>query len=121
MEDRSIKRTFNTLLTATKVDGKIAPLSNRDGEEPSPEIFPSTVKEFLSLNSSSILLLCEFYELVSTVEEQTELELSLTNKQPEIKSLEQRIASFTLEQFDELKDELARYLGLTFRTQSGIW
>ncbi|CAH2352591.1 uncharacterized protein Mrp8p [[Candida] railenensis] len=124
LEDRSIKRLFNSALDENSTN-IIAPLSNRDGEEPSGELYPKTVQQFLDLDASSLVLLCEFYELVQS-NEPVDLEnaenLEEAQKQlSETRPLNERVESLTPGQLDELKDELARYMGLKFRAQEGVW
>lgn len=123
LEDRSIMRLFNSTLDESSTKA-IAPLSNRDGDHPSSDLYPKTAKQFLQIDPSTLVLLCEFYELVESSQVDLENAQNFEEAQKqmsETKPLSERVSSLSAEQLDELKDELARYLGLKFRTKEGIW
>lgn len=133
LEERSIKRTFNSHLSEKHKEAKVAPLRNKDGDEPSEDIFCKNVGDFLELDKSRILQLCEFYELVVSREQEESIEklkddqnLSLEEAKKIMLgvptgNLKDRIDSYTDKEFEDCYDNLARYLGLRIRRAQGSW
>lgn len=130
LEDRTIKRAFNSHLTenSSRAD-KVAPLCNRDGD-PAPEYYPATLGDVLALDSEQLLRLCEFYELILENEPDPELQNilkadSLTEEgarrlfASNEASVQQRLELLTKEDADELFDEFARYIGVRVRRGTG--
>lgn len=114
LEDRSIKRMHNVRLKET-----LLPLVNRDGEAPAD--FPQTLEAFKKIDKSTLVSLCEFYELI--VDEppaDVQQILQQDNLTPEDaqklfgqgKSVAERVESLGKEEEEELYAELARYIGL---------
>lgn len=121
LEDRTIARMFNSQLTKVQRKKLIAPISNKDGEFPSADTYPKTVDDFLIMTKIVIIELCEFYELIVPTNEDLQQFLN-----DELQTLEQananlsksliaNIDDFSEADVKELQDELARFLGLTFR------
>ncbi|EEQ38369.1 hypothetical protein EJF18_30783 [Clavispora lusitaniae] len=128
MEDRNIKRVFNSNLTSSSdPDALIAPLSTRDGE-PAPENFPATVGELLKLQAADILQLCEYYDLLPPEEPSEELaellkndDLSAADAQKlfapdrQEQSLEERVKALSSTATDNMFDDFARFIGVRIR------
>lgn len=118
LEDRVTNRILNSKLVSDKEDGKICPLTNKDGELPPSDIFPKTVKEFKLLSKENISSLAEFYELVVV----NESGLTKVLEESNVKSVEEANAllekenknrsSYTEEDIKVLYQDLSRYLGL---------
>ncbi|CAK7900929.1 hypothetical protein CAAN1_11S00540 [[Candida] anglica] len=133
LEDRGIKRVINSTIDKTDLRAIIAPLTNRDGELPNNEIFPNTVDEFLNISPPTIILLCEFYELINNNNDESLQKLLESGavssieeahavfQQQQSESLEDKLKAYTPQQLDIFVDELARYLGLRFRKQKSVW
>lgn len=132
LEDRSIKRVFNSYLTSDSAPhSKIAPLCNRDGD-PAPGNFPTTLEALNNIKASDLLQLCEFYELIVENEPSQELRDIIKSDtltpedaeklfalQGQEITLEERLALLTKGDEVELFDELARYIGVRVRRGSG--
>lgn len=118
LEDRVTNRILNSKLVSGKEDGKILPLTNKDGELPPSDIFPKTVKEFKLLSKDNITSLAEFYELVVV----NESGLTKVLEESNAKSVEEANAllekenknrsSYTEDDIKVLYQDLSRYLGL---------
>lgn len=133
LEERNIKRTFNSHLSEDHKEDKVSPLRNKDGEEPPEDIFCKNVGDFLELDKSRILQLCEFYELVVSREQEESIEklkgdqnLSLEEAKKIMLgvptgNLENRIDSYSDKEYEDCYDKLARYLGLRIRRSQGFW
>ncbi|KAI5967857.1 MRP8 [Candida margitis] len=126
LEDRATRRTYNS--TLTEDEQKLAPLSNRDGDEPSFAL-PSTIKEFKTLSKARVLELGVFYEIILPNEEEISevLEKDSGNSKNDIidlaknKDISKLEDQFSNEQVDEVFDELARYFGIRYRRVSNGW
>ncbi|CAN3376990.1 hypothetical protein DIURU_001995 [Diutina rugosa] len=125
IEDRSIRRVYNS---TTK--GSIAPLSNRDGEQPTEDLlgfkFPATVAEFEKLPKIDIIQLALFYEVLVPDTRLESLAQAAKSDDPEAvkKALEEKTSASALSKIHDsisdadLKaafDDVARYLGLPVR------
>lgn len=132
MEDRTIKRGFNTHISKdSESSAPIAPLCNRFGE-PAPEFFPSTLKQLKEISPIDLVQLAEYYELIIENEPDTELTdivkgEGLTKEDAEKllgpltldKTIEEKVELFTKEDLDTLFDEFARYIGVRVRRGDG--
>lgn len=125
IEDRSIRRVYN--LTTR---GSIAPLSNRDGEQPTEDLlgfkFPATVAEFEKLPKIDIIQLALFYEVLVPDTRLESLAQAAKLDDPEAvkKALEEKTLALALLKIHDLIsdadlkaafDDVARYLGLSIR------
>lgn len=126
LEDRATRRTYNS--TLTKDEQKLAPLSNKDGDEPQFTL-PSTLKEFKDMTKDKVLELGIFYEIILPNEEEINevLERDTGNSKNDIidlaknKDISKLEDQFSDEQVDEVYDELARYFGIRHRKVSDGW
>lgn len=125
LEDRTIARIFNSKLGPVSV-GKIAPLSNKDGELPTFDYYPQTVTDFSKLKTEEILELCEFYELIVPNDESLQQFLNdekLQTLEEASNLIENKTKAEDLSEGEikDLQDELARYLGLLHRNSQDAW
>ncbi|KAI5957674.1 MRP8 [Candida theae] len=126
LEDRASRRTYNS--TLIKDEQKLAPMSNKDGDEPQFSL-PSTLKDFKQMPKAKVLELGVFYEILLPNEEEINevLEKDTGNSKNEIidlaknKDVSKLEEQFTDEQVDEVYDEIARYFGITHRRASDGW
>lgn len=126
LEDRATRRTYNS--TLTEDEKKIAPLSNKDGDEPQFAL-PSTLREFKDMAKAKVLELGVFYEIILPNEEEINevLEKDSGNSKNDIidlaknKDISKLEDQFSDEQVDEVFDELARYFGIRYRRVSVGW
>lgn len=134
LEDRNIGRIYNIQLTEKDTSKKVAPLTNKDGDLPSSDIFPNTVGDYLTIKDAQILQLCEFYELIITNDDKDNINkfiedgnMSLEEAQKLLQgnsgeaNIEKKLLELSSEQINELHDELSRYLGLKFRKSDSLW
>ncbi|ODV77005.1 uncharacterized protein CANTADRAFT_8173 [Suhomyces tanzawaensis NRRL Y-17324] len=131
LEERSIRRLFNVQLKQGD-ERPVAPLTNKDGEEPVAEIkFPATYDEFASLGKRSVVELATFYEII--LPNQPEIDALVASEGVDVQQaqaallaevafpLDQAVVdSFSEGQIVEVHEELARYLGLTWR-KTNTW
>lgn len=124
LEDRTIARIFNSKLGAK--EGKIAPLSNKDGELPTFDFYPQNIDDFTKLKAEEILSLCEFYELIVPNDESLQQFLN----DEKLQTLEEasnlidnktKPEDLSDDEIKDLHDELARYLGLVYRNNKDAW
>lgn len=131
LEDRSIKRTYNSHLSeASAGSEKLAPLCNKDGA-PAPQFFPVTLLDLRDITDTDLFRLCEFYELIVENEPTPELESilksdDLTQQDAEkllnatsVAPVEEKLKSLSLDDITELFDEFARYIGVRIRRGLG--
>lgn len=127
LEDRTIKRIFNSHVLPLDPAAPLAPLGNRDGDA-APSVFPKTMGDFDKITGSELVELCEFYDLIVTEasDEMKQLVESDTLTPEDAAKLfgassqePQDALQFTKEQIDELFDELARYIGVRARRGAG--
>lgn len=130
LEDRSIKRVYNSHLLKDSLAGeKIAPLCNKDGE-PAPANFPETLGDLEKLPPLDLIKLCEFYDLfVDHLSTEDEKLLNSENLSPEDAMklanaaggmpAEDRLATTTADDLKEIFDEFARYIGVRIRRGTG--
>lgn len=136
LEERNIRRTINSHLSPTAKDGVIAPIANKDGDEPPQDIFPATVGDFLALEKYDIVQLCEFYELVIPIDQQEHLKefLESNSEMVDIEgakkllevgadnaTLKERVDVYSEKQIDDLFDSLARFIGVRVRKNKSVW
>lgn len=136
LEDRNIKRTFNSHLSRDNKAAVISPVFNRDGDEPPQDSYPKTISDFLNLTKFDIVHLCEFYELVIPADQQAQLNEFLEKNSEVVDmedtkkllatgvdntNLEERVKAYSEQQIDELADELARFIGLRIRRNEANW
>lgn len=131
LETRSIRRGVNIMKTDPRA--MLAPMLNNDGEVPPEAMWPGTLEAFQEMDDAQILALCAFYDMVPLLEaEQERLEAfvgrdmsALTDQ--EIAdglgslSVEPLVEDWTEEEMDGMFDELARYVGVTMRRNTGAW
>lgn len=115
LEDRTINRAYNSQLAQGSA---IAPLHNRDGEQPPVDLFPLTVAQFEALDPLLLVLLAEFYDLAAapppaSIDNAASMQEAqqILNHQQSL-PLEERIGAYSEEQLKELKSVLGRFLGL---------
>lgn len=136
LEERGIRRNFNSRLSETTPSKIIAPISNKDGEFPNEEIWPTRVEDLLKIDKFDLVLLCEFYELVIPVSQQEDLKDFLKNDDIDPNQVEkllasasnvgeqglkERVDSYDDGQIDDLFDQLTRYLGIPIRRNKYTW
>ena len=136
LEDRNIRRTINSHLSKEDKSGLIAPIANKDGDEPSDEIFPKNIGELLELSKYDIVQLCEFYELVIPTDQQEYLKgfLEENNETVDVEgakrllevgadnaTLKERVDAYSEKQIDELFDLFTRFIGVRVRRGESAW
>lgn len=136
LEDRNIRRTINSHLSSKDKDGLIAPIANKDGDEPQEDVFPATIGDLLSLSKYDIVQLCEFYELVIPMDQQEHLKEFLENNNEMVDmegakrllevgadnaTLKERVEAYSDKQIDELFDILTRFIGVRARRSESAW
>lgn len=128
MEDRNIKRIYNSVITTdSEPTTPIAPLSTRDGE-PAPLFFPETVEKLLNLLPVELVQLCDYYELIEQNEPSDEVsellkseDLLLEEAQklfaPQKQDIlaQDRAQQISAEELHEIFDEFARFIGVRIR------
>ncbi|KAI5955036.1 MRP8 [Candida jiufengensis] len=132
LEDRTIRRTYNTSLTSDK--DKLAPLSNKDGDFPEFDT-PKTFAEFKNLSKEKILEMGFFYEIILPTKEEIDEVLQNDDQSNEgnnnskndiiniskNKDISKIESEFNDDQINEIFDELARFFGLKLRRVSDGW
>ncbi|CUM47869.1 uncharacterized protein AC631_04424 [Debaryomyces fabryi] len=136
LEDRNIRRTINSHLSSKDKDGLIAPIANKDGDDPQEDVFPATIGDLLSLSKYDIVQLCEFYELVIPMDQQEHLKEFLENNNEMVDmegakrllevgadnaTLKERVEAYSDKQIDELFDILTRFIGVRARRSESAW
>lgn len=136
LEDRNIRRTINSHLSSDDKGGLIAPIANKDGDEPPDDIFPANIDELLKLSKYEIVQLCEFYELVIPMDQQEHLKKFLQNNNEMVDiegakrllevgadnaTLKERVDAYSEKQIDELFDLLTRFIGVRARRGKYAW
>ncbi|KAK6455110.1 uncharacterized protein RJT20DRAFT_136269 [Scheffersomyces xylosifermentans] len=124
VEERTTRRTFNALLSSD--EGKVAPLTNKDGDLPETPKIPETLGEFKKLDKVDLVSLALFYELIVSEQEQKDIEDLLNQKEDsapkeETIDIDEIVKGYTDQQLSEVFDDLARYFGLTYRKNKGTW
>lgn len=115
LEERTTRRMFNCHLDVEKDEGTLAPITNKDGDEPG-DSFPKTVGEFKKLDKKSIVQLSRFYELVKQeIPENYEPGSEAESEDDFWKRME----TLSDKEVDGLHDELSRFLGLRVRKTGG--
>lgn len=136
LEDRNIRRTINSHLSSEDVDGLIAPIANKDGDEPLDDVFPASIGHLLNLSKYDIVQLCEFYELVIPMDQQEHLKAFLENNNEMVDmegakrllevgadnaTLKERAEAYSDKQIDELFDMFTRFIGVRVRRSELSW
>lgn len=136
LEDRNIRRTINSHLSSDDKSGLIAPIANKDGDEPPEDVFPVNIGELLNLSKYEIVQLCEFYELVIPMDQQEHLKDFLENNNDMVDmegakrllevgadnaTLKERVDAYSEKQIDELFDLLTRFIGVRARRGKTAW
>lgn len=136
LEDRNIRRTINSHLGSDDKGGLIAPIANKDGDEPPEDVFPANIGEHLKLSKYEIVQLCEFYELVIPMDQQEHLKDFLENNNEMVDmegakrllevgadnaTLKERVDAYSEKQIDELFDLLTRFIGVRARRGKSAW
>lgn len=136
LEDRNIRRTINSHLSSDDEDGLIAPIPNKDGDEPPDHVCPANIDELLKLSKYDIVQLCEFYELVIPMDQQEHLKNFLQNNNEMVDiegakrllevgadnaTLKERVDAYSEKQIDELFDLLTRFIGVRARRGKYVW
>ncbi|KAA8912504.1 hypothetical protein TRICI_003468 [Trichomonascus ciferrii] len=133
LDERSIRRTANVLVTAD--DENIAPVPGRNGGYPDDEIsddaeddrpgkFPATLKEFKNMSDDVLNYWLRWYELLPPDEAELQDILSRAGATMEDLGMDQPQKSAieaTKEEVDKHYDTLARYLGLRTRRTPDTW
>lgn len=132
LEDRTIKRVFNSHLDNNSDDtAQIAPLGNKFGE-PAPLVFPKTVSELKAITPATLVQLAEYYELIEESEPSAELEEIIKSetlsKEDAAKllgpsqldaTIDEKLQLFSAEDLDALFDDFARHIGVRIRRAGG--
>lgn len=133
MDERSIRRTANVLITAD--DERIAPVPGRDGGYPDDELpedaeddrpgkFPSSLKEFKNMSDEVLNYWLRWYELLPPDEAELQDILDRAGATMEDLGMDRPPESAigaTKEEVDKNYDTLARYLGLRTRRTPNVW
>ena len=136
LEDRNIRRTINSHLSSDDKSGLIAPIANKDGDEPAEDVFPVNIGGLLKLSKYEIVQLCEFYELVIPMDQQEHLRdfLESNNEMVDMEgakrllevgadnaTLKERVDAYSEKQIDELFNLLTRFIGVRTRRGESAW
>jgi len=117
LEERNIARVLNYN------NDTILPLSNKNGEFPVNLNFPGKLADFVNISDEDLAKLGLFYELIVSNDQVDDLNNFINNENPDVDVKQLLINQsgldkaskpdvLTREQYDDLFDDLARFLGL---------
>lgn len=120
LEERNIARVLNYN------NDTILPLSNKNGEFPVNLNFPGKLADFVNISDEDLAKLGLFYELIVSNDQVDDLNNFINNENPDVDVKQLLINQsgldkaskpdvLTREQYDDLFDDLARFLGLKVR------